>query len=194
LHPATRTTPPATSHTARGDRRPGAGGGGGWPTQAGGKRALEHTPPSAKVRFRRMSPRTAPLALTKSVWPGEPKDFWPNTPTVEHLFQQVLPFVDGLVRAGGVPPQDSVSDRAQDTCARILVKLNQFDGAQQSPEDEAARANEGAFGDQSAACRLGALLSVCHEPRGKADRFTASRSSTAGSRQATASGYSAGPG
>jgi RNA polymerase sigma factor (sigma-70 family) len=55
---------------------------------------------------------------------------------IERLFQEVLPFVEGLVRAGGVRPGDSVSDHAQNTCQRILIKLNQFDGAQQATDDE----------------------------------------------------------
>ncbi len=59
---------------------------------------------------------------------------------IERLFQEVLPFVEGLVRAGGVRPEDSVSDHAQNTCERILIKLDQFHGAQNAMDDEQALA------------------------------------------------------
>src|SRR5260370_742423 len=54
---------------------------------------------------------------------------------IDDLFREVLPFVEGVGRAG-VRPEDSVRDHAQNTCQRILMKLNQFDGAQQTPDDE----------------------------------------------------------
>ncbi len=56
----------------------------------------------------------------------------------ERLFQEVLPYVVGMVRAEGVPPGESVSDQAQDTCVRILSKLSQFRGADEAADDEQA--------------------------------------------------------
>jgi RNA polymerase sigma factor (sigma-70 family) len=64
---------------------------------------------------------------------GDPK-------AIDRLFREVLPFVEGVVCATGLRPEDSVSDHAQNTCQRILIKLNQFDGAQQTPDDEQALA------------------------------------------------------
>jgi RNA polymerase sigma factor (sigma-70 family) len=61
-----------------------------------------------------------------------------DTAATERLFRVVLPHVESLVRAGGVPPGESVSDRAQDTCVRILSKLSQFRGANEATDDENA--------------------------------------------------------
>src|SRR5258708_31294788 len=57
---------------------------------------------------------------------------------IERLFREVSPFVEGLVRARGVRVGDSVRDQAQNTCVRILSKLNQFRGADETTDDELA--------------------------------------------------------
>ena len=54
---------------------------------------------------------------------------------IERLFREVLPYVEGLLRAVGVSAGESVSDHAQNTCVRILSKLNQFRGAQDVADD-----------------------------------------------------------
>jgi RNA polymerase sigma factor (sigma-70 family) len=57
---------------------------------------------------------------------------------IERLFREVSPFVEGLVRARGVRAGESVRDQAQDTCVRILSKLGQFRGADETTDDEQA--------------------------------------------------------
>ncbi len=57
---------------------------------------------------------------------------------IERLFREVSPYVTSVVRAVGVAPGESVRDRAQDTCVRILRKLSQFRGANEAPDDEYA--------------------------------------------------------
>src|SRR5216683_942592 len=58
----------------------------------------------------------------------------------ERLFALALPYVERVVRspAGMVRPEESISDRVQDTCKRIIEKLVQFRGGQQAADDEDA--------------------------------------------------------
>jgi RNA polymerase sigma factor (sigma-70 family) len=58
---------------------------------------------------------------------------------IERLFREVSPFVEGLVRARGVRAGESVRDQAQDTCVRILSKLGQFRGADETDDEQAGK-------------------------------------------------------
>ena len=57
---------------------------------------------------------------------------------VERFYREVSAYVEGVVRAKGVAPGESVRDRANDTCLRILSRLSQFRGASEAPDDEQA--------------------------------------------------------
>jgi RNA polymerase sigma factor (sigma-70 family) len=58
----------------------------------------------------------------------------------DQLFQAALPLIERVVRrsAWKVRPDESLSDRVQDVCRRLLVKLDQFCGACEAPDDEQA--------------------------------------------------------
>jgi RNA polymerase sigma factor (sigma-70 family) len=54
----------------------------------------------------------------------------------DELFRRALPFIEQVVHARPLAPGESVSDRLQNVSERILVKLDQFRGAQEVPDDE----------------------------------------------------------
>jgi RNA polymerase sigma factor (sigma-70 family) len=56
------------------------------------------------------------------------------------LFALALPYVERVLHnpARAVRPEESVRDRVQDVCLRVLKKLDQFQGAQLAPDDEQA--------------------------------------------------------
>jgi RNA polymerase sigma factor (sigma-70 family) len=66
--------------------------------------------------------------LVRKAQEGDPQ-------AVQCLFQAVLPWVEELVRARGVRAGDSVSEHAQNTCVRILTRLDQFRGAHEVEDD-----------------------------------------------------------
>jgi RNA polymerase sigma factor (sigma-70 family) len=54
----------------------------------------------------------------------------------DELFRIAMPFVERVMHARPLRSGESVSDRRQIVCQRILVKLDQFRGAQEAPDDE----------------------------------------------------------
>jgi RNA polymerase sigma factor (sigma-70 family) len=70
------------------------------------------------------------------VWQAQAGD----RPAIDRLFALALPYVEGVLRnpARAVRPEESVSDRVQDVCLRVLNKLDQFRGAHLAPDDEQA--------------------------------------------------------
>jgi RNA polymerase sigma factor (sigma-70 family) len=59
----------------------------------------------------------------------------------ERLFRAVLPHVERAAgNTGRLAPGESVSDRVQNVCRRILEKLGQFRGADEAADDEQALA------------------------------------------------------
>ncbi len=59
-----------------------------------------------------------------------------DTGALDELFRFARPVVERIVRARTTPPNESVNDHVQNTCARIFEKLDQFDGARTVSDDE----------------------------------------------------------
>src|SRR5690349_7077423 len=59
----------------------------------------------------------------------------------DQLFRAVLPHVERAAgNVGRLAPGESVSDRVQNVCRRLLEKLGQFRGADEAADDEQALA------------------------------------------------------
>jgi RNA polymerase sigma factor (sigma-70 family) len=54
----------------------------------------------------------------------------------DELFRLAMPFVERVIHARPLRTGESISDRRQNVCQRILTKLDQFRGAPEAPDDE----------------------------------------------------------